>query len=95
MQTELDAEFPGVFQLVGVDGIGFESTSSLATMGRTLPWLQDVSAQDVWTKWGVQYRDVVIVGTDLLRRDVYNLTSHDLGNPEFRAVLKQKLLDAR
>ncbi|MGV3620612.1 MAG: hypothetical protein ACO1OB_07330 [Archangium sp.] len=95
MQTDLEAEFPGEFQLIGINGIGFESSNSLATDGRTIPWLQDVASQDVWTKWAVEYRDVIIVGADLTKRDVYNLTTHDLGQAEFRAALKQKLLDAR
>lgn len=95
MQTELDAEFPGAFQLIGVDGIGFESSNALATNGRTIPWLQDVQSADVWTRWAVEYRDVVVVGGDLTKRDVYNLSTHDLSNAENRASLKQKLLDAR
>lgn len=95
MQVELDAEFEGEFQLIGINGIGFESSNSLATDGRVLPWLQDVASQNVWNAWAVEYRDVIIVGRDGTRRDVYNLTLHDLANATNMAALKQKLVDAR
>lgn len=60
-----------------------------------LPWLQDVTSQNVWLSWGVEYRDVIIVGRDGTRRDLYNLTLHDLSNAEYLATFKKKLLDAR
>ncbi len=54
MQSELDAEAPGAFQFIGVNGIGFESSNALMTDGRTLPWLQDVASENVWITWGVE-----------------------------------------
>lgn len=95
MQAELDAEFPGVFQLIGINGIGYESSNSLATDGNTIPWLQDTAVANVWVSWDVEYRDVIIVGADLKRRGVYNLTTHSLADAANRAALKQLLLDAR
>lgn len=92
MQTELEAERPGHYALVGVDGIGFEATASLMTDGRVLPWLQDNNTQNAWTRWGVVYRDVVVVGDNGVKQTVYNLTEHDLNVAENRAALKALLL---
>lgn len=61
------------------------------TDGRTLPWLQDVAGQDVWTSWSVEYRDVVIVDAQGNRRDVFNLTTHDLSAQTNRDALKERL----
>lgn len=95
MQSELDTELPGEVQLLGVDGIGMESTSALMTENRTPPWLQDVTTSSVWTLWAVEYRDVVIVDAQGIKRDVFNLTTNDLADPANRATLKQKLMGAR
>jgi hypothetical protein len=91
MQSELDAEAPGAFQFIGVNGIGFESSNSLMTDGRTLPWLQDVASENVWISWGVEYRDVVIVDAQGNRREAFNLTSRDLAAQTNRDALKERL----
>lgn len=65
------------------------------TAGRTLPWLQDRIDVDVWRRWAVVYRDVIILDAANRRVGVFNLTTHDLSRPEDYAALKQQLLDAR
>jgi len=62
--------------------------------GRVLPWLQDVEDQDVWTSWGITYRDVLILDEENRVVDVYNLTSHSLADSANYATLRVKLLDA-
>ena len=84
-----------MFQLIGVNGIGYENSNDQAVAGRTLPWLQDVASQNVWVSWGVEYRDVIIVDAEGNRRDVYNLTTHDLAVAANRETLKRKLEAAR
>jgi len=81
-------------QLLGVNGIGLESANSIITAGRTLPWLQDVLAVDVWKSWAVEYRDVVVLDAQNRPVAVYNLTTYDLGNPTNYAKLKSILVDA-
>lgn len=81
--------------MLGINGIGQESSNGLITTGRKLPWLQDVAEQAAWTAWGVEYRDVIILDAAGARRSVFNLTTRDLGDPSHRAALKQQLLDAR
>lgn len=67
--------------ILGVNGIGLESANATATAGRTIPWLQDVTAQNVWQSWAVTYRDVVVLGPGNTAVAVYNLTLNDLGVP--------------
>jgi hypothetical protein len=65
------------------------------TAGRTLPWLQDRPEVNVWASWQVAYRDVIIRDAAGQRVGVFNLTTHDLGQPEHQAELERLLLDAR
>ena len=62
--------------------------------GRVLPWLQDVEDQDVWTAWGINYRDVLILDAENRAVDVYNLSNNSLADDENYATLRTKLLDA-
>lgn len=95
MQKELEAEAPGAIRLLGVNGIGLEADNATMTNGRVLPWLQDVAGVDVWTKWGVTYRDVVILDATGTVRGAYNLTVHDLNVAANRDELKAQLKAAR
>lgn len=80
--------------------VGFESGNPSITANRTLPWLQDVDANqdqetdNFLTSWAYEYRDVVIVDGTNRPVDVYNLTVHDLKKPENYATMRQKLIDA-
>ncbi len=94
MQKDIDGKSTALeVHILGVDGIGLEAGNAGMVSGRVLPWLQDTPDQDVWTKWGVTYRDVVILDPDGYRVDVYNLTEHDLADSGNRAELEQRLLD--
>jgi hypothetical protein len=95
LQDELTAEAPGAIFLLGINAAGLESQNLEMTNGRTLPWLQDTAAANVWGAWDATWRDVVIVGAASDRRGVYNLTSNDLSVPANYAELKKMLLDAR
>ena len=79
---------------LGVNAIGLESGNQTICAGRALPWLQDVSSVDVWTSWGVTFRDVVILDAQNKRVGVYNLTEHDLRIPANYAALKSMLISA-
>jgi hypothetical protein len=81
-------------QLLGVNAVGQEAFNDLMCQGRVLPWLQDTPAQDVWTRWGVTWRDVVILGPDNSRVTVFNLTTHDLSDTTNYHALKRLLLAA-
>jgi hypothetical protein len=80
--------------LLGVNAAGEESGDSLAVQGRTLPWLQDTPAADVWKAWAVGWRDVVILDQGNRRIAVYNLTAHDLSVAANYDSLKTLLVNA-
>lgn len=50
-----------------------------------LPWLQDTPEVDVWGRWQVRFRDVVILDRNGRRYAVFNLSDHDLAAPADRA----------
>jgi hypothetical protein len=92
IQTELVGEGLAIpVQILGVNPDAHASGNDAMCSGRNLPWLQETDADDVWGVWGVTYRDVIILGTDNVLVDFYNLTTHDLSVEANREVLKQKL----
>jgi hypothetical protein len=94
MQNELDAAgLPVEVQILGSNAIGFEAGNASVCMNRDLPWLQDVPGQNVWVTWNVAFRDVVILDTDNVPVGVYNLSAHNLADPNNFATLKQMLVD--
>lgn len=93
MQVQLNADSTDVaIQILGVNGIGHESGNAQAYANRTLPWLQDTGPENVWTRWAITYRDVVIL--DSLNRPVavFNLTTHNLAEAAKYDSLKSILL---
>jgi hypothetical protein len=80
--------------LFGVNGAGHEVDNDAVCSGRSLPWLQDTSQQNVWARWHVNYRDVVVLDGENRVIRVYNLTDHDLAEPAYFAELKNILLQA-
>lgn len=94
MQNEINGEsIPVAIQILGVNGAGHESGNAETCANRTLPWLQDTGSENVWSKWKVAYRDVLIL--DDLNRPVavYNLTDNDLSDPAKYEALKTLLLE--
>lgn len=94
MQKELDAAGTKLsIQILGVNGIGAEPGNASVTQGRTIPWLQDVEAQQVWKSWNVAYRDVIVLDAKNHKVTTYNLTTYDLAQPANQAALKKILID--
>ena len=75
MQGELSADVV----ILGVNEVGHESGNEGFCEGRDLPWLQDTEAADVWSAWGVVYRDVIVVDREGAYVDRFNLSDNDLG----------------
>ena len=79
---------------------GLDIGNESVTENRDLPWLQDVDGDgdgrsDVWlNSWDVEYRDVVIVDRDSTVIEAYNLTRHDLADPDNFESLKQKFIES-
>ena len=80
LQADLDAEFPGAIDILGVNDVGFESGNEAMCDGRDLPWLQNTADADVWTLWGVVYRDVWVLDAENVPVGVFNVTSSSLAD---------------
>ncbi len=63
-------------------------------MRREIPWLQDTPEEDVWTRWAVEFRDLVILDGNNRKVAVFNLTEHNLDVPAEVEALRALLLDA-
>jgi hypothetical protein len=68
-------------EIVGINQTGYESDNALMCEGRDLPWLQDTAEVDVWTSWGVTYRDVWVLDANNDLVGVFNLTGNSLAEP--------------
>ncbi len=80
MQADLDALMPGVFQIHTVNAIGYDVGLPDLFAISSLPGLQDDSTNNVWSNWGVAYRDVYILDEHNELYSVYNLTTYGLSN---------------
>lgn len=95
MKAELDlTASPASIAIFGVNAPLQEAGNAQMCAGRVLPWLQDDAAHDVWGSWRADFRDVVILDPTGRVFAIYNLTTHDLGNPAYYAELRALLLDA-
>ena len=81
-------------QLVGVNGIQYSSGNDYVTKERDIPWLQDTIDVDLWTQWGIQYRDVVVLDGENKPIFIMNLSAQSLSDPDNYAELRERLLSA-
>jgi hypothetical protein len=83
-------------EILGVNEIAQDSSSAVALMtaGRNLPLLQNTASQNVWSRWGVVYRDVRILDAQNRLHGVFNVTTKDLGIAANREALKAIFLAA-
>lgn len=93
MKKELDTSHPnaGIF-ILGVNGAEYPDTKFIYE-GRDLPWLLDTKQADWWGNWGAVFRDVIILDRDGNEAGVFNLTEHNLDDPDEYEALKTLLLD--
>ncbi len=100
MQDDLDADYPELgIQILGVNGAGLQAGNGSITSGRDIPWLQDLDnnndgLSDVWTSWGVNYRDAIILDAKNAEFATFNLTVHNLQIPENYNTMRQMFMDA-
>jgi hypothetical protein len=93
MQGELNATSTNLpIRILGLNAAGQESGNNAITAGRTLPWLQDTQSQDVWTRWKVTWRDVIVLDGDNTVAGIYNLTEHNLATAANYDSLKALLM---
>lgn len=89
MQAEILADNPSSkIRILAINDAGYEAGNALAVEGRTIPLLQDTPEAAVWTSWGIEYRDVVILDGENKALGVFNLTDHNLSiGAEYDALL--------
>jgi hypothetical protein len=80
MQADLEAAYPGVFQIHTVNAQGYESGIPDLLLVSSLPSLQDDATALVWSQWGVTYRDVYILDENNEVFSIYNLTTYGLSS---------------
>ena len=61
--------------------------------GVSLPLLQDDNTQDVWARWGVSYRDVVVLDGENKIAGSRNLSNNSLAEESNWLALKTLLLE--
>jgi hypothetical protein len=95
MQSELEnAPLARDVRILGVNAIGHEAGNAGISAGRTIPWLQDTDTERAWESWRVTWRDVVILDEHNRFVGVFNLTTHDLADPQNYDALKNLLEQA-
>ena len=93
MQAELEAEYPSLeIHLIGVNENGFSSGNSSVAAISSLPLIQDNSTEQIWSTWGVTFRDVIILNEDNQIVTSFNLTQNALSNSTNYANLKSLLV---
>ena len=94
MQKDFDADHPNAeIFILGINEAGSGDNQSMYK-GRDLPWLLDTDEADWWGNWGVTFRDVIILDRDGNEVGVFNLTEHNLDDPDEYEALKAFLLDS-
>lgn len=93
MQNELETTHPGAVRLHAVNAIGVGGLADMAIQG-DIPLLQDDATAQVWTAWGANYRDVVILNADNEVVGVVNLTTTDLQQLANYNLLRDELIAA-
>ena len=74
---------------------GYESGNGLIdAMARLVPWLQDTRRADVWGRWDVVYRDVIVLDDAGRRVLTFNTDTFPIEDPGHLADLRARLLEA-
>jgi hypothetical protein len=95
MQADLSERYPELeVQIIGINERGHSSGLETANSERTLPLLQDDNTQEVWKRWDVTYRDVIVLDGENKKVGVLNLTDNSLAEAENEAFLEGLFLHA-
>jgi len=81
-------------RISGINAPELESGNAGMCAGRVLPWLQDTKAANVWGRWQVDFRDLVVLNAENKVTAIYNLTVNDLQIPAKYDSLRTLLIRA-
>ena len=82
-------------QIIGLNHMDKSGGNELMTEGRDIPWLQDTESADVWTEWGVLYRDVIVLNGKNEYVAVINLSLDNLENEESYSELLSLIIESQ
>lgn len=83
MQDELDATYPHLaIDLLIINEDGHESGLDDLYAVTDLPVVQDDETALVWDAWDATWRDTWVLDAENVPVGVYNLTEHDLSDPD-------------
>ena len=82
LQTEIDSlGWPLEVHFLGINETGQEPGNYLIPFVAHLPWMQDDATQHVWTSWGANWRDIMILDKNNTPVARFNVTTYNLTNP--------------
>lgn len=81
-------------RIVGVNAIGEEAGNAEIAGVADLPWLQDTVEVGAWDLWGVEWRDVWVLDAGNHLTAIFNLSEHDLEDPDDYAELRDLITAA-
>ena len=81
-------------RISGINAPEQESGNAGMCAGRVLPWLQDTKAANVWGRWQVDFRDVVVLDDENKVVTIFNLTVNNLEKPANYDSLRTILITA-
>ena len=100
MQTDLSSNEPLLdIEIMGVNWAGLEAANSLATDGKSIPWLQDVNGDaddvsDAWGNWGAEHLDLFVLDAHNEPVGKTNLIGASLAEQENYSAVRNALVDA-
>ena len=95
LQADLDTTTTArPIRIIGIDAVGHESDNAVICNGRTLPWLQDTAAAEVWRAWAANKDDVIVLDSTNVIIATYSVAAHDLTQSANYAALKNLLVTA-
>ena len=95
MQAELAAEHPDLaISLLVVNEAGYDSGLDDLYEVTALPVMQDDDVALVWDQWDATWRDTWVLDDSNAPVGVFNLTEHDLSDPDEYQTLFDMLVAA-
>ena len=82
-------------RILGINAAGLQDFNDDITPGRSIPWLQDTVAANVWGSWGGAQRQIQILNTFNIQVATFDTLLKPLGTPpngnydDLKALLKQ------
>ena len=77
--------------MFAINQIGAETGTTSFDATHALPMVNDNPTENIWQKWESQWRDFYILNRNNELLEIYNLTEHNLNDPNNYQELKLKI----